>query len=232
MLWAIKAKLPQSPAPPNPGLTSFTPAPGDGPCGFLEAACFRIVAGRAVRLDILDRIAEVLATASKERSDADQSLNTLVSLLGSNTETAIAVATGLGWKRAPAESSDPPILQWQQNPQPQTIAAPATTAGLSLCGSVGAYFDRLARLSEFLRIDKWLWHARFCKTRALAQQKATQGQIRLNGQRVEQPGAAVRVGDVMTFPSGGEVIAVRVTALGVRRGPATEARMLYDILAE
>jgi ribosomal 50S subunit-recycling heat shock protein len=87
-------------------------------------------------------------------------------------------------------------------------------------------------LSESLRIDKWLWHARFCKTRSIAQQRAEQGRIRLNGQRVEKASAAVRVGDVMTFPAGGKVVSVKVTALGARRGPATEARTLYAILPE
>ena len=87
-------------------------------------------------------------------------------------------------------------------------------------------------MSDSLRIDKWLWHARFCKTRSVAQEKAAQGQIRLNGQRVEKPSVAIRIGDVMTLTSGGKVISVRVLGLGLRRGPATEARMLYDIIVE
>jgi len=87
-------------------------------------------------------------------------------------------------------------------------------------------------LSESLRIDKWLWHARFCKTRAIAQEKATKGHIRLNGQRVEKASAAVRVGDVMTLPVGGRVIALRVLGLGERRGPASEAQTLYTLIEE
>lgn len=87
-------------------------------------------------------------------------------------------------------------------------------------------------MGESLRIDKWLWHARFCKTRSIAQEKAMQGQIRINGHRVEKPSAAVRIGDVMTLYAGGHVISLRVTSLGMRRGPATEARALYDILPE
>ena len=87
-------------------------------------------------------------------------------------------------------------------------------------------------MSDSLRIDKWLWYARFCKTRSIAQEKATTGIIRLNGQRVEKSSAAVRVGDVMTLPVDGGVISVKVLALGIRRGPATEARTLYDILSE
>jgi len=87
-------------------------------------------------------------------------------------------------------------------------------------------------LSESLRIDKWLWHARFCKTRSIAQLKAAQGQIRLNGQRVEKPSAEVRVGDVLTFPAGGKVISIKITGLAKHRGPAQEARILYDILSD
>lgn len=83
-----------------------------------------------------------------------------------------------------------------------------------------------------LRIDKWLWHARFCKTRGLAQEKAEGGRIRINGNRVERASFAVRVGDVMTMPTGGKVVTLRVLGLGERRGPATEARMLYEEITE
>jgi ribosomal 50S subunit-recycling heat shock protein len=87
-------------------------------------------------------------------------------------------------------------------------------------------------MAESLRIDKWLWHARFCKTRAFAQEKAETGRIRINGHRVEKSSFAVRVGDVMTLPSGGKVVALRVLGLGIRRGPATEARLLYEVIDE
>lgn len=87
-------------------------------------------------------------------------------------------------------------------------------------------------MGESLRIDKWLWHARFCKTRPIAQEKAAQGHIRLNGQRVEKASAAVRVGDIMTLPTGGRVIALKVLGLGVRRGPAPEAQALYELIEE
>ena len=87
-------------------------------------------------------------------------------------------------------------------------------------------------MGESLRIDKWLWHARFCKTRSIAPETALEGHIRINGHRVEKPSAAVRIGDIMTLPAGGQVISLRVTGLGARRGPAAEARALYDILPE
>lgn len=87
-------------------------------------------------------------------------------------------------------------------------------------------------MAESLRIDKWLWHARFCKTRILAQERAVKGQIRLNGQRVEKASVPVRVGDVMTLPASGKVISLKVRGLGLRRGPASEAQLLYEVIEQ
>lgn len=78
-----------------------------------------------------------------------------------------------------------------------------------------------------LRLDKWLWQARFFKTRALAAEMVEAGHLRINGQRSAKPGHAVAEGDVLTFPQGNAIRLVRVTALGERRGPATEAQLLY-----
>lgn len=78
-----------------------------------------------------------------------------------------------------------------------------------------------------LRIDKWLWHARFCKTRGLAATMVERGAVRVNGQRVVKPGRAVGPGDVLTLALGGQVRVLRVLACGTRRGPAPEAQGLY-----
>ncbi|MCE8546783.1 RNA-binding S4 domain-containing protein [Ruegeria pomeroyi] len=84
-----------------------------------------------------------------------------------------------------------------------------------------------------LRIDKWLWHARFFKTRVLAAEAAGSGRIRVNGNRVSKPAHAVGPGDVLTFGQGRQVRVIRVEALGTRRGPAPEAQTLYtDLDAE
>lgn len=80
------------------------------------------------------------------------------------------------------------------------------------------------------RIDKWLWFARFARTRTLAQKLAVSGQIRVNKERVESASRTVRIGDVLTLASDRGVRIVRVAALGERRGPAPEAVLLYDDL--
>ena len=82
------------------------------------------------------------------------------------------------------------------------------------------------------RIDKWLFHARFYRTRALAQAAASAGKVRLNGVRVEKPAQILRPGDILTLGRGGEVVALRVLALAERRGPALHAQRLYEIVAD
>jgi ribosome-associated heat shock protein Hsp15 len=81
-----------------------------------------------------------------------------------------------------------------------------------------------------LRLDKWLWQARFFKARADAAEAVTEGRIRLNGTPLRKPGHAVAVGDVLTFAHGGRVRVIRVLALGQRRGPSSEAQALYGDL--
>jgi ribosome-associated heat shock protein Hsp15 len=82
------------------------------------------------------------------------------------------------------------------------------------------------------RIDKWLFHARFYRTRALAQAAASAGKIRLNGARVEKPAQMLKPGDILTLGRAGEVLAFRVVALADRRGSAQQAQRLYEIVAD
>lgn len=77
------------------------------------------------------------------------------------------------------------------------------------------------------RLDKWLWQARFFKTRTLAAQIANSGKLRLDGVPVAKAARLVGPGDVLTFPQGNRVRVIRITALAARRGPASEAQMLY-----
>jgi ribosome-associated heat shock protein Hsp15 len=82
-----------------------------------------------------------------------------------------------------------------------------------------------------LRLDIWLWRARFFKTRALATAHVRGHGVRLShlGQtrKTDKPGAPVVAGDVVTFGKAGRIYSVEVTGLGDRRGPAEEARALY-----
>jgi ribosome-associated heat shock protein Hsp15 len=78
-----------------------------------------------------------------------------------------------------------------------------------------------------LRIDKWLWQARFYRSRSLAALAVGEGHIRVNGQPISRPGREVACGDTLTFPLGNRIRLVRITALGHRRGPASEAQALY-----
>jgi|TARA_R100000789_G_scaffold48539_2_gene49052 ribosome-associated heat shock protein Hsp15 len=83
-----------------------------------------------------------------------------------------------------------------------------------------------------IRLDKWLWHARFFKTRTLSAKEISAGHVRVNGARVTKPAQAVGPGDVLTFAQATRVWVVRIAALGTRRGPAPEAQALYDDLSD
>ena len=87
-------------------------------------------------------------------------------------------------------------------------------------------------MADHARIDKWLWHARFYRSRVKAQEAAASGLIRLNGARVQKPSADVRTGDVVTLPRGGEILAVRIEGIAARRSNPAEGQRLYKILPE
>ena len=78
------------------------------------------------------------------------------------------------------------------------------------------------------RIDKFLWFARFYKSRTLAATTVSAGRVRINGARCDKPATTVKIGDVLTFPAGPHVRVIKVLNDGARRGPATEARLLYE----
>ena len=82
-----------------------------------------------------------------------------------------------------------------------------------------------------LRIDKWLWHARFLKSRSGAQRFLEERIVRVNRIPVSKVSHAVKAGDVITLPFEREVKVVRILALGTRRGPPAEARALWEEIA-
>jgi ribosome-associated heat shock protein Hsp15 len=83
---------------------------------------------------------------------------------------------------------------------------------------------------ENRRLDKWLWYARFFKSRSLASKFCASGKLRLNETVIKKAHHGVHVGDVLTFPKGPHIRVIRVAALGTRRGPAVEAQTLYEDL--
>jgi len=82
-------------------------------------------------------------------------------------------------------------------------------------------------VEERVRIDKWLWAARFFKTRSQAAQAVAGGLVHVNGQRVK-PARQLGVGEELRITRGREIFLVRVLALDERRGPAAKARLLYE----
>jgi len=82
------------------------------------------------------------------------------------------------------------------------------------------------------RLDKWLWFARIVKTRSLATKLILDGHVRLNSQRIDTPAKAVGPGDVLTIALESRIAVLRIVAIGMRRGPFSEARLLFDDLSE
>lgn len=82
------------------------------------------------------------------------------------------------------------------------------------------------------RLDKWLFFARFVRTRPLAARLVSGHAVRVDGRRVGAPGYHLKTGDVLTLGLPHATCVVRVLDLGQRRGPAPEARMLYEIISE
>lgn len=80
---------------------------------------------------------------------------------------------------------------------------------------------------ENVRIDKWLWAARFFKTRSLATKAVNGGRVHVNGSRVK-PSRGVSIGDNLSITIGVAEFHLRVLALSERRGPASVARLLYE----
>ena len=80
------------------------------------------------------------------------------------------------------------------------------------------------------RLDKWLWHARFFKTRTLATEMVSRGKVRINAKLSKKPAATVSIGDTLTIVQGRRIRLVCVRAIPVKRGSAAEAQACYDSL--
>ncbi|TCD13777.1 RNA-binding S4 domain-containing protein [Oricola cellulosilytica] len=85
--------------------------------------------------------------------------------------------------------------------------------------------------SERQRIDKWLFFARVVKSRTLAAKLVQGGKVRVNGEKIAQASQDVKPGDVLTVTLDRRIVVHRVVDCGERRGPAAEARTLYEDLS-
>ena len=83
-----------------------------------------------------------------------------------------------------------------------------------------------------MRLDRFLFFIRLVKSRTLAQALIEEGSVRVDGKRVAKTSEEVRVGSVIALPLHGRVRVLKVVAMPVRRGPASEARTCYEELAE
>src|SRR5699024_4401589 len=87
--------------------------------------------------------------------------------------------------------------------------------------------QRGAAVNEPVRLDKWLWAARFYKTRSLCRQAIEQGRVKASGQRVK-PSRLVKLGDSYDITQGHDLRTVLVTGLAEKRGNAQAAALLYE----
>ena len=85
---------------------------------------------------------------------------------------------------------------------------------------------------EKIRLDTWLWYARFYKTRGLSSKAILSGKLRLNSNKIIKPASKVKIKDVLTINHVKLVRIIEVQSLGARRGPASEAQKLYKDLLE
>ena len=81
-----------------------------------------------------------------------------------------------------------------------------------------------------VRLDKWLWYARFFKTRSLATKLISSGKLRINGEVTSKPHRQAQIGQVLTFAQGPLIRVIRIEEIGKCRGPAAEAATLYTDL--
>ena len=87
-------------------------------------------------------------------------------------------------------------------------------------------------MTEKIRLDTWLWYARFYKSRSLSSKAILSGKLRLNSNKIIKPASKVKINDLLTINHINMVRIIQVQSLGSRRGPASEAQTLYYDLSE
>ena len=86
-------------------------------------------------------------------------------------------------------------------------------------------------MTEKIRLDIWLWYARFYKSRSLSSKAILSGKLRVNSNKIIKPASKVKINDVLTINYVNTVRIIQIQSLGARRGPASEAQKLYKDLS-
>ena len=86
-------------------------------------------------------------------------------------------------------------------------------------------------MTEKIRLDTWLWFARFYKSRSLSSKAILSGKLRVNSNRIIKPASKVKINDVLTINHVNTVRIIQIQSIGSRRGPASEAQALYNDLS-
>ena len=86
-------------------------------------------------------------------------------------------------------------------------------------------------MTEKIRLDIWLWYARFYKSRSLSSKAILSGNLRVNSIKIIKPASKVKINDVLTINHVNKVRIIRIQSIGSRRGPASEAQALYNDLS-
>ena len=240
----------------RPDATALTPLPHPAPPP--EALSFRglrAVGGLAAPIAELERLDALARAALPEGAGAVDLTPALLADLGWDLNEAEQILRALGFARLrKGEAAEGGLWRRRAAPSAATPAGTAVTPFAALAALSQAELGRRAagatrqgpppprfRTRRFVtddacRIDVWLWRARFFKTRSLAARIVEDGGVRLTrgGARspVDKPSRTVRCGDVLAFAQGPRWLAVKVEALGQRRGPAPEARALYNVIED
>ena len=86
-------------------------------------------------------------------------------------------------------------------------------------------------MTEKIRLDIWLWYARFYKSRSLSSKAILSGKLRVNSIKIIKPASKVKINDVLTINHVNTVRIIQIQSIGARRGPASEAQALYKDLS-
>ena len=86
-------------------------------------------------------------------------------------------------------------------------------------------------MTEKIRLDTWLWYARFYKSRSLSSKVILSGKVRVNSNKIIKPASKVKINDVLTINHVNTVRIIQIESIGSRRGPASEAQALYNDLS-